>query len=150
MLRNKSVSINYLVELYLEKIMININKIILYSFFILSVLSESYSIEKGIIIGDGVRLRDNPNGQIVTKLYKNNIVTILSKTEKTETINGHTSQWYKIKTEKDEEGWVFGYYLKINTANKPQLSSYSNLSNENYSSILKSILPSNFEKSKNN
>lgn len=73
--------------------------------------NDSCAKEKGMITGDGVRLRDKPNGQILTKLFKNDTVIVLEKTKENETINGVAAPWYKIKTGKNQEGWIFGAYI---------------------------------------
>ena len=68
--------------------------------------------------GEVLNVRDNPgiNGtsvlfQIIPTYQNPDVfVTILAITEETDTIDGRTSYWVKIKDEQNKIGWVFGGY----------------------------------------
>jgi hypothetical protein len=94
----------------------NYARIIISILFMITFCSIGFSVENGTITGDGVRLREKPDGKIITKLSKNTIVAILEKSKEEQTINGYTAPWYKIRTDKNEEGWIFGQFLLISNA----------------------------------
>lgn len=68
--------------------------------------------EYGSIIGSGVRLRSAPNLQsrtIISVSY--DVVKILERTEKEETIGGETFPWVKLALLDGKEGFVYGKFL---------------------------------------
>jgi len=60
---------------------------------------------------DFARLMNRPSlsGSVLTTISKNDWVNILEE-EETETINGITSAWVKVKLLNKKEGWCFGGY----------------------------------------
>jgi uncharacterized protein YgiM (DUF1202 family) len=74
-----------------------------------------YRSDSAVLNDSQVRLRDSPGieGKILYKLSKGEIVRILDKSKKQETINGTTSFWYQVEDWDRLEGWVFGKYLDI-------------------------------------
>ena len=71
--------------------------------------------EQGIILGEGVRLREAPelNAKIITALNWEKVDLLAQSAPKKESINGETHYWQKIKTNKDITGFVFGKYLRV-------------------------------------
>ncbi|MFA7692409.1 MAG: M48 family metalloprotease [Candidatus Hydrogenedentales bacterium] len=63
---------------------------------------------EGIVTGDGVRLRQSPSlkGKIITKLYKNNHVFIISPYSK-------GLEWVNVKTADQKVGWIHHDYLYV-------------------------------------
>ena len=63
-----------------------------------------------------VRIRENSGLQskIVSYLYENDIVRIVSKSSQPDLISGESAYWYKIVTLDGREGWVFGRFLNMN------------------------------------
>ncbi len=80
-------------------------------------LISSFPNEKDIIY-EGFRLRGEPNAnsELITKLQSGQVVRIVEKSQKKETIeiSGYsaTDYWYKIDLKNNTEGWTFGAGLK--------------------------------------
>ena len=66
---------------------------------------------------DNVSIRSSSTflSDVITKIYKFEIVTVLSVGEEIKNINGNSNYWYEISTTNGEYGWVFGNFLtKLN------------------------------------
>jgi hypothetical protein len=70
-------------------------------------------IQKGLIIENNLRIRNNPNteSEILDILNFGALTDILEVTDKIYSIGNHDNHWYKIKTENNIIGWVFGKYI---------------------------------------
>jgi hypothetical protein len=65
------------------------------------------------ITGAGVRLRDAPGLNSRTKtMVSHDIVELLETTDQTETIDGETHPWIRIKTLGGTEGYVWGKFVQ--------------------------------------
>jgi hypothetical protein len=81
----------------------------------------------GIIIGNGVRIREQANfkGKEIVKILTKEIVEILEVTTTKQSITGELNDtcgfypWVKIRSNNKTEGWVFGKYVfKLEEAEK--------------------------------
>jgi|GEM_PF-1932797 len=70
--------------------------------------------EKGYVIADGLRVRQNPNvdAPIVDALPLGTEIRILEKSEDKQRIGEYEDFWYRIKFG-DRTGWCFGPYLSL-------------------------------------
>ncbi len=68
--------------------------------------------ENGVITGAGVRMRSAPslNSQI-NKIVSHDLIQILEETPDSTTINEETFSWFKVKTQEDLEGYVWGKFI---------------------------------------
>jgi uncharacterized protein YgiM (DUF1202 family) len=66
-----------------------------------------------IISTKGLNLRDQPSasGTVLLTIPYNEIVGIIDKNGVSETISGHTANWYKVDY-RGKEGWVWSRYVK--------------------------------------
>ncbi|WP_028972881.1 SH3 domain-containing protein [Spirochaeta cellobiosiphila] len=62
-----------------------------------------------------IRTEPDSNSDIVTDIKKDDVVTILEKTNGV-TINDIQSNWLKVKTDNNQTGWVFGGDISLNDA----------------------------------
>ncbi len=71
----------------------------------------------GELNDDRVRLRKEPglNGEKIRLLHKGECVEILNISQNKERIDGKEYPWIKIRTNKDEIGYVYGEYLNISS-----------------------------------
>jgi len=71
-------------------------------------ISYAEEICQGIVIGDNLNVREKPSisANIITKLRKNVEVAIIKK----------ESDWYLIRTESGNDGWVYSDYIEIKSA----------------------------------
>ena len=67
----------------------------------------------GYITEDNVRLRTAPNleGKILRLLKRGEKVTVLAMDPTPMGIGEHTANWYKVRTEGGDVGWMYGWYL---------------------------------------
>src|SRR5436309_1250113 len=78
------------------------------------------STYKALIIGDGVRIRDqgNAKGTEVSKVHGQREVTIIEEGKKRDglgkTDNCESYPWIKVKWEGDSTGWIYGKYVYYN------------------------------------
>ncbi len=74
----------------------------------ITMVSYAEEICQGIVIGNNLNLREKPSlsANIITKLRKNVEVTIMKK----------ASDWYLIRTENGDNGWVYSDYIEIKSA----------------------------------
>lgn len=83
-------------------------------FIILS--SPAISADNATITGDGVRMRNYPyasgNNHVLKSLNSGTRIEVLERTDSTDTIEGHTAPWYKIK-HVGNTGYVFGKYVEL-------------------------------------
>lgn len=72
-------------------------------------------IRKGIIMGDNLRLREEPNltSKARCLLKKKTSVYILWRTNQKSKVGEFFDYWYKIKLPTGVSGWSFGQYIKI-------------------------------------
>jgi len=80
-----------------------------------SFVPESKStIDTGIVNDDAVRLRTSPflgeKSHVITLLSKNDKLTILD-IGNYEEIDEYNAPWYKVKTENNQTGWIYGGYI---------------------------------------
>ena len=72
------------------------------------------TIDTGIVNDDAVRLRTSPflgeKSHVITLLSKNDKVTILD-IGNYEEIDEYNAPWYKVKTENNQTGWIYGGYI---------------------------------------
>jgi hypothetical protein len=67
-----------------------------------------------LVTGDYVRVRKGPSlkDDIITKVNKKTVASVIARDEKIVDIQGMKNYWYKIKLEETGiEGWIFGHYL---------------------------------------
>ena len=71
-------------------------------------------LDTGIVNDDAVRLRTSPflgeKSHVITLLSKNDKVTILD-IGNYEEIDEYNAPWYKVKTENNQTGWIYGGYI---------------------------------------
>ena len=62
---------------------------------------------------EGLRIRDKPDltGRVLDVIKHKDVVLIFGKSDNTDFIDGISEYWYSTKIN-DEQGWVFGGYLK--------------------------------------
>lgn len=79
-----------------------------------------------LVTGDEIRLRSEPSkkGKYQGILYKNQVVTILERTEKKEKVEDKEDYWYKVKYAK-QEGWCFGQFLTLDFDRAKQMDTYA-------------------------
>lgn len=73
---------------------------------------------KDFITGDNVRLRETPNGKVIANLNKYETIQILEKSKDKSIINNISEYWFKVNTNSNKVGWVFGYYISSKETNK--------------------------------
>ncbi len=80
--------------------------------FVLEDIEDPF--EEAIIIGERVRLRDQPSGKSkITGSLSWDLVNLVQHDEYVEeTIGGETYPWIKVKTNSGETGFVFGKYVR--------------------------------------
>lgn len=82
---------------------------------ILILNSHLFSQDNFTVNANALRVRNSPStdAKIVGKLYKGNLVTIISKSDKFEEIDGIISEWIEVQTiDKKQKGYIFGAYLE--------------------------------------
>lgn len=69
----------------------------------------------GMVTASVLNLRAKPNtrAKITGKLPAGQLAVVLSRGKLKHKIDGKHDYWYKVKTEKDKTGWIFGGYLKL-------------------------------------
>jgi hypothetical protein len=92
------------------------NTIALFLWIFLAISIPAYPADNAVITGDGVRVRENPSlsGKILTSLNRSTRVTVIGKTDFSETIGGHTAPWYQV-SHGDITGFVFGRFLELDS-----------------------------------
>ena len=91
--------------------------IIFLSFFILSFnncSNKKYNKENTFTINsNNVNFRRDANlaSQILGQLNSGDQVDVITKGDKKEKIGKWENYWYKIKTKKGIEGWIFGQFI---------------------------------------
>lgn len=67
------------------------------------------------VMTGAVRVRENPStdAAIVTRVYQNELMQVLDRSEEPEVIGDYYSFWYKVRTYTLEEGWVYGEWLIV-------------------------------------
>ena len=80
--------------------------------FVSEGLGDPY--ESGVIVGENVRLRDQPStkGKILASLSWDLVEVQYTDNAVQETIDGETEYWVPINTANGEKGYVFGKYLR--------------------------------------
>lgn len=80
--------------------------------FILEDIDDPYT--QAVIIGEKVRLRDQPSsqGKIIGSLGWDLVEIINDSEQPEETINSETHLWQKVKTVRGETGFVYGKYIR--------------------------------------
>lgn len=88
----------------------------LFLWVFLAISIPAFSADNATITGDGVRVREKPSlsGKILVSLNKGTRVTVVGKTDFTETIGGHTAPWYEV-SRGEIRGFVFGRFLELDT-----------------------------------
>jgi murein DD-endopeptidase MepM/ murein hydrolase activator NlpD len=73
---------------------------------------------------DNVRFRAEPNtsGAVIDKLSFAEKIEILNKSKEEDTIDGIKSQWFLVRRESENEGWVFGAFIQKNKPEKKKSS----------------------------
>lgn len=82
--------------------------------YIFSTFPEQYDpFEFCAITGEAVRMRDQPSleGKVIAALSYE-IVKYLDASAETETINGEKHQWMKVMRANDQEGYIYGKYVR--------------------------------------
>jgi hypothetical protein len=84
-------------------------KLLLLFLFVLSV-SFAATPEYVYVSATNVRIRDTAatSGNVVATLPLGTWGKVLAVSDKTETLLGKTAPWYKISTDTQQEGWIFG------------------------------------------
>ncbi|MCG6154130.1 SH3 domain-containing protein [Leptospira bandrabouensis] len=127
------------------------NKII---FLFLVLNFPLFSQENFTVNANTLRVRNLPssNAEIVGKLNKGIEVTIISKSDKFEEINGTISEWIEVQTiDKSQKGYIFGAYLESKINPNPFTKCFKNKKgitiflNNGKSILLKNGLPKNDE-----
>jgi len=86
---------------------------------LLAFVGTGIAQQTGTITGDKVRVRTKPtttNSETVGYVNKGDKVTILDKTSKQEKIGSMEDYWYKIEFDGSKQGWTFGHFVKIVSA----------------------------------
>jgi len=104
------------------------SKTALFLLIFLAISIPAYPAGNATITGDGVRVREKPSlsGKILVSLNRGVRVTVVGKTDFTETIGGHTAPWYEI-SHGDIRGFVFGRFVSLDsegTAGKEDILPY--------------------------
>lgn len=75
------------------------------------------------ITGTNVNIREQPNTNAAVLFQVNPIdqLTLLEKGN-VETIGGKTDHWYRVKTQNQKEGWVFGTFTSLKQGDLPSSS----------------------------
>lgn len=78
-------------------------------------LDATTNEKHGSLNDSDVRLRADPKttGAILKTLGKGIGVNILDQTKDTQTINGKTAVWLKVRLTDGTEGWVFGAFIDV-------------------------------------
>jgi len=82
----------------------------------------------GHINDDNIRIRSNPNtnSEILGLLNMGDSVTVIDTSNEKVTINNYNNYWYKIITNDNITGWVFGGYIElINNEEPPEFAEMS-------------------------
>ena len=89
-------------------------KLLVLFFFALSV-SFAATPEYVYVSATNVRIRDTASttGKVVATLPLGTWGKVLAVSDKTETLLGKTSPWYKISTDTQQEGWIFGGLTQV-------------------------------------
>lgn len=78
---------------------------------------ESVATCSALVIADNLRIRTSPgidsSIDIIGKLNKFDEVELIGCTESSQTIEGLTAPWFKVRLKDNLEGWVFGGFVKI-------------------------------------
>jgi hypothetical protein len=76
--------------------------------------APAYPADNATITGDGVRMRNQPSTSwtITEVLPAGTRVEVVSRTNFTETIDGHTAVWYEVR-HGDFGGYVFGRFVEL-------------------------------------
>lgn len=93
---------------------------------------ESYAFDNAFIKADSntkINIRNLPDVESdkVGAVFNNSIVTVLDMSKEKSVINGIASEWIKIRSSENVEGWVFGDYVYVSIASKP----FQNATEEN-------------------
>jgi len=102
---------------------------LLISCLLLGIIETAIAEQTGVITGERVRIYKKPtiiNSETVGYVNKGNTVTILEIFKEGNT-GVMENYWYKIKFEKEKEGWVLDQYVKPNLS----LSSFHLIANYN-------------------
>ncbi|MBQ0001922.1 MAG: SH3 domain-containing protein [Treponema sp.] len=85
--------------------------------FLFFILSFNLSAHPTATVNeDRVRVRNAPSitySKTLTVVLKNQSFKIFNKTEDKDTIDGFTSEWYEIKYDDNNYGWIYGAYIDI-------------------------------------
>lgn len=67
-----------------------------------------------VISSSHLRLRERPSveSNAVTTLWQNNVLEIISRDEKKQSVEGRSDYWYQVAYD-GLQGWVFGAYLEM-------------------------------------
>ncbi len=78
-----------------------------------ALFAESADYEFCIIKGDKVNLRSEPvvTSKVVKQFRPGELVFYLDKTDKRLKVGEDEDFWYKVKTQENKYGWVFGKYI---------------------------------------
>ena len=79
--------------------------------------TETVSTCNALVIADNLRIRESPSiassTNIIGKLNKFDEVELIGCTESSQTIDGLTFPWFKVRLKDNSKGWVFGGFVKI-------------------------------------
>ena len=78
---------------------------------------ESIATCDALVIADNLRIRESPSiassTNIIGKLNKFDEIELIGCTESSQTIEGLTYPWFKVRLKDNSEGWIFGGFVKI-------------------------------------
>lgn len=79
--------------------------------------TESIARCHALVITDNLRIRESPSTDsstnIIGKLNKFDEIELIGCTESSQTIEGLTFPWFKVRLKDNTEGWIFGGFVKI-------------------------------------
>ncbi len=76
---------------------------------------EKTDLDKILVVNTAVlTLRENPDqkSSALASLFKGRALTVISESDKSDTIDGITAKWVKVSTSDNKTGYAFGGYLK--------------------------------------
>lgn len=85
---------------------------------------ENYRFDNAFIKADSntkINIRSLPDVESdkLGAVFNNSIVTVLDMSKEKSVIDGTASEWIKIRSSENIEGWVFGDYVYVSIASKP-------------------------------
>lgn len=79
--------------------------------------TEAETKRIGTVSAGPLNMRSQPamDGKVIVVLHKGEQLEVLEESPNMETIDNITAYWYRVRTSKGDEGWVFGGYLTFGT-----------------------------------